>query len=48
LKRPYRFKNLQLGEKHGSWTPLRHPLTLEDPGWQVHSSSASAFSASDG
>ena len=44
----YRFQNLQLGEKHGSWTPLRHPLTLEDPGWQVHSSSASAFSASDG
>jgi len=44
----YRFQNVELGEKHGSWKAMRNPITLHDPGWKVHKSSSSAFSASDG
>jgi hypothetical protein len=41
----YRFANVQLAEQHGSWRPLRHSITLEDPGWHVRRNSASTFSA---
>jgi hypothetical protein len=42
----YRFQDVQLARRHGTWRPLRHSLTLQDPGWHVQKSSASTFSAS--
>lgn len=42
----YRFGNVQLAEKHGSWRPLRRSLRLEDPGWHLRKFSDSTFNAS--
>jgi hypothetical protein len=45
----YRFQNVQVAERHGSWRPLRNSISLQDPGWKVQRSSGSAFNAaSDG
>jgi len=45
----YRFQNLEIAEKHGSWRPLRHSISLQDPGWKVRRSSDGSFNAgSDG
>lgn len=41
----YRFQNVQLAARHGSWRPLRQSITLEDPGWHVRHFSASTFNA---
>ena len=45
----YRFQNVQVAEKHGSWKPLRNSISLQDPGWKVRRSSDASFNAgSDG
>jgi hypothetical protein len=41
----YRFENVQLMEKHGSWRPLKRSVTLQDPGWRIRKFSASTFNA---
>jgi hypothetical protein len=41
----YRFGAVQVARPNGTWNPLRHGVQLQDPGWRLHRSSPSTFSA---
>ena len=41
----YSFDGVQLALGNGTWRPLRHGLKLQDPGWRLHRTNTSAFSA---
>jgi len=44
----YRFQNIRLAAKHGSWKRLRHSTTLQDRGSRVRKLSPSTFDARSG
>ena len=47
--RSYRFQNVQIAERYGSWKPLKQSISLQDPGRKVRRSSDASFNAgSDG